>query len=119
MTPATARACASKAWAKTKHMQVRTFLLLGWMPPQEWRADRGCVVLGLRSNEGVGSAGVVESGYGSELVELLPHLTRADYRRMRAGIVGLEPSLVGEVKCLEWSPAGGLRHATLLRVMPA
>lgn len=36
----------SKAWTKTKHMQTRTFALLGWVPPEEWRGDRGCVVVG-------------------------------------------------------------------------
>jgi bifunctional non-homologous end joining protein LigD len=42
----------SKAWTKTKHFQTRTFALLGWLPPGEWRADRGCVVLGLRTPGG-------------------------------------------------------------------
>jgi bifunctional non-homologous end joining protein LigD len=106
----------SRAWTKCKHFQKRTFALLGWLPPQEWRGDRGCVVLGLRSSEGIAVSGVVESGYGPDLVEQLPHLTRPELRALQQpGQVwtGDDP-LVGEVKFLEWSPAGGLRHATLL-----
>jgi bifunctional non-homologous end joining protein LigD len=29
----------SRSWTKTKHFQTRTFALLGWLPPQEWRGD--------------------------------------------------------------------------------
>jgi bifunctional non-homologous end joining protein LigD len=108
----------SKAWTKTKHFQRRTFALLGWLPPGEWRADRGCVVLGLRTPEGIEVSGVVESGYNGDLVEQLPRLTRVELRVLQQqGQVwtGADP-LVGEVKFLEWSPAGGLRHATLVSV---
>jgi bifunctional non-homologous end joining protein LigD len=108
----------SKAWTKTKHFQRRTFALLGWLPPGEWRADRGCVVLGLRTPEGIEVSGVVESGYNGDLVEQLPRLTRVELRVLQQqGQVwtGASP-LVGEVKFLEWSPAGGLRHATLVSV---
>ena len=106
----------SRSWTKTKHFQTRSFALLGWVPPQEWRQDRGCVVLGLRSEVGIALAGVVESGYGRELVDQLPQLTRSHLREMQQpGAVwqGNEP-LVREVKYLEWSPAGGLRHATII-----
>ncbi len=106
----------SRAWTKTKHFQTRSFALLGWLPPEEWRQDRGCVVLGLRSDSGIALAGVVESGYGRELVEQLPRLTRADYRSLlMAGASATQADyLMGEVKFLEWSPAGGLRHATIV-----
>jgi bifunctional non-homologous end joining protein LigD len=106
----------TKSWIKTKHFQTRNFALLGWLPPEEWRQDRGCVVLGLRSEAGIAVAGVVESGYGRDLVEQLPALTRRDLRSLQQpGRVweGVEP-IVGEVKYLEWSPAGGLRHASLV-----
>ena len=108
----------SKAWTKSKHFQRRTFALLGWVPPGEWRGDRGCVVLGLRTPEGIAVSGVVESGYNGDLVEQLPQLTRAELRGLKEpGQVwtGADP-LVGEVKFLEWSRAGGLRHATLMSV---
>jgi bifunctional non-homologous end joining protein LigD len=62
----------STAWTKTKHWQTRTFALLGWLPPGEWRGDRGCVVLGLRTQDGIAVSGVVESGYDRELVDRLP-----------------------------------------------
>ena len=106
----------SKSWTKTKHFETRNFALLGWLPPEEWRQDRGCVVLGLRSEAGIAVAGVVESGYGRELAEQLPQLTRSELRTLREpGRVWVGPDpLIGEVKYLEWSPAGGLRHATLL-----
>ena len=106
----------STAWTKTKHWQQRTFALLGWLPPGEWRGDRGCIVLGLRTPNGIEVSGVVESGYDRELVDRLPELTRAQLRDLQnPGRVwtGGGP-LVGEVKFLEWSPAGGLRHATLV-----
>lgn len=106
----------SKSWTKTKHFQTRNFALLGWLPPEEWRQDRGCVVLGLRSDSGIALAGVVESGYGRDLVEQLPALTRGELRSLQQpGRVweGEEP-MVGEVKYLEWSPADGLRHATVI-----
>jgi bifunctional non-homologous end joining protein LigD len=108
----------STAWIKTKHFQTRTFALLGWLPPGEWRADRGCVVLGLRSSEGVTMSGVVETGYGPDLVEQLPRLTRPELRALQQpGQVWMgKNALVGEVKFLEWSPAGGLRHATLVSI---
>lgn len=72
----------SRSWTKTKHFQTRNFALLGWLPPKEWREDRGCVIVGLRSNAGIAVAGVVESGYGHELVEQLPQLTRSEYRSL-------------------------------------
>ncbi|MFN2524871.1 MAG: DUF5677 domain-containing protein [Actinomycetota bacterium] len=49
-------------------------------------------------------------------VAQLPQLTRAQLRALREpGRVweGSEP-MIGEVKYLEWSPAGGLRHATIV-----
>lgn len=106
----------SRAWTKTKHFQQRTFALLGWLPPEEWRQDRGCVVLGLRSEAGIAVAGVVESGYGRDLVEQLPRLTRAQLRALREGgrVWEDDDPMVGQVKYLEWSPAGGLRHATIV-----
>lgn len=108
----------SKSWIKTKHFQTRTFALLGWLSPEEWRGDRGCVVLGLESNDGIMFAGVVESGYGRDLVDQLPHVTRAELRALQQPGRAWEgePPLVGEVKFLEWSPAGGLRHATIMSV---
>lgn len=45
----------SRAWIKTKHFQTKTFALLGWLPPHEWRGDRGCVVLGLETVAGIAS----------------------------------------------------------------
>jgi hypothetical protein len=72
--------------------------------------------LGLRGSDGIALAGVVESGYGRELVDQLPQLTRAELRMLREpGRIwdGSDP-LVGQVKYLEWSPAGGLRHATIV-----
>ncbi len=106
----------SRSWTKTKHFQTRTFALLGWLPPEEWREDRGCVVLGLQSDGGIAVAGVVESGYGRDLLEQLPRLTRSDYRSLSmAGASAPHADyLAGKVKYLEWSPAGGLRHASLV-----
>ncbi|MFN2490950.1 MAG: hypothetical protein ABR529_14705 [Actinomycetota bacterium] len=106
----------SKSWTKTKHFQKRQFALLGWLPPEEWRGDRGCVVLGLRSDAGIAMAGVVESGYGRDLVDQLPQLTRAEVRELQkpGRVWEGNDSLFGEVKFLEWSPAGGLRHATFI-----
>jgi hypothetical protein len=63
-------------------------------------------------------SGVVESGYDGDLVEQLPQLTRAELRVLQQPDqvwTGASP-LVGEVKFLEWSPAGGVRHATLVSV---
>jgi hypothetical protein len=99
----------SRAWTKTKHFQKRTFALLGWLPPHEWRQDRGCIVVGIRDDSGIMMAGVVESGYGQDLVERLPQLTRPQFRAMQnAGQTwdGADP-LIGEVKYVEWSPVGG------------
>jgi hypothetical protein len=63
-------------------------------------------------------SGVVEPGYGADLVELLPHLTRLELRALQQPgrlWTGDDPP-VGEVRFLEWSAAGGLRHATLVSV---
>jgi bifunctional non-homologous end joining protein LigD len=112
----------SRSWIKTKHFQKRNFALLGWLPPQEWRGDRGCIVLGLRGEQGIAVAAVVESGYGRDLVEQLPQLTRQELRALRrpgSYWAGQERALVAEVKYLEWSPAGGLRHATIVSVEPS
>lgn len=108
----------SRSWTKTKHFQTRQFALLGWLPPEEWRQDRGCVVLGLQTKEGIGVAGVVESGYGRDLVNQLPRLTRSELRELQkpGRVWEGEDRLVGEVKYLEWRPAGGLRHAALISV---
>jgi bifunctional non-homologous end joining protein LigD len=109
----------SRAWIKTKHMQVKTFALLGWVPPEEWRGDRGCVVLGLSHGGDISMAGVVESGYGRDLVDRLPELTRADVRELRSGTPwkGSDEPLTAAVKYLERSEAGGLRHATFVGVV--
>jgi len=106
----------SKSWTKTKHFRQRTFALLGWLPPEERRKDRGCVVLGLRAGAGIVVAGAVESGYGRGVVEQLPRLTRQELRRLQspAAVWPESPPLTGEVKYLEWSPAEGLRHASLV-----
>lgn len=97
------------------------------------RADKSLLVLALELPTGL-PLGVRESSdlrpqaraahdlrNGRELVEQLPELTRNDYRRLHAGerARNQDSSLVGEVKFLEWSPAGGLRHATLQRVTRA
>ncbi len=47
------------------------------------REDRGCVVLGLRTPEGIVTSGVVESGYDGDLVQQLPWLTRGDLRALQ------------------------------------
>jgi bifunctional non-homologous end joining protein LigD len=106
----------SRSWTKTKHMQERNFALLGWISPEEWRGDRGCVVLGLRTLEGgLAVAGFVESGYGRELVEQLPQLTRGEVRRWsEPGVVCPSSGMTGRVRYLEWSTAGGLRHASIV-----
>jgi len=109
----------SKSWTKTKHFQTRNFALLGWLPPEEWRQDRGCVVLGLRSETGIAVAGVVESGYGRDLVDQLPRLTRSQLRSLREPgrfwdgdepICG--PGEVSRVEPRRWSPS---RDARLVR----
>lgn len=59
----------------------------------------------------------VKSGYGPDLVERAPHLTRPELRALqKPGHVwtGDDPP-VGEVRSLEWSPAGGLRHVPSCR----
>jgi ATP-dependent DNA ligase len=68
------------------------------------------------SRTGIVLAGVVESGYGRDVVEQLPRLTRQEVRRLESlGAVWREsPPLTGDVKYLEWSAAGGLRHASLV-----
>ena len=108
----------SRAWTKTKHFQKRTFALLGRLPPGEWRPDRGCVVLGLQSSDGIAVSGVVESGYGPDLVGQLPHLTRPELRALQepGHVWTRDAPLIGEVKFLEWSAAGRLRHATPVSV---
>jgi hypothetical protein len=66
-----------------KQFQTRTFALLGWLLPWEWRRDRGCVVVGLRSSDGIVMSGVVESNYDGDLVEQLPWLIRGDLRALQ------------------------------------
>jgi hypothetical protein len=88
------------------------------VPPEEWRGDRGCVVLGLRTNGMIAMAGVVESGYGRDLVEQLPQLTREELRLLQTpGSYWHDASktLTGKAN-LEWRPAGGLRHASIVEV---
>lgn len=107
----------SRSWVKTKHFQTKTFSLLGWLPPHEWRGDRGCVALGVERGGAVAFVGVVETGYGRGLVEQLPQLTRNDLRGLAdQGVVPPTDGgqLMADVKYLEWSSAGGLRHATLV-----
>ncbi|MDQ3986860.1 MAG: hypothetical protein M3280_10255 [Actinomycetota bacterium] len=87
----------SRSWTKTKHFQTRNFALLGWLPAEEWRQDRGCVVLGLRSERGIAMAGVVESGYGHDLVE--------HYRRSRELMSGRcnSPVVSGKATSRSWA----------------
>jgi ATP-dependent DNA ligase len=104
----------SKSWTKTKHYQTRTFRLLGWgCRPEEWRRDR---VASYSVQKGNRLAGVVESGYGRDLVEQLPAPTRSELDSLQEpGRVwdGNEP-MIGDMKYLEWSLGGGLRQATTL-----
>ena len=65
---------------------------------------------------GTGSLWRGESGYGRDLVEQLPRLTRSQLRALQhpGRIWDGDDPVAGEVKFLEWSLAGGLRHATLV-----
>lgn len=99
----------SRSWIKTKHFQTKTFALLGWLPPHEWRGDRGCVALGLETGDGISFAGVVESGHTRELVDQLSEMTRAELRILGEPGVrwdGDEPA-TAEIKYLEWVPGMG------------
>ena len=76
--------------------------------PRERRQNRGCIVRPpFRARHCV--AGIVESGYGLAVVDQTSkgYATRFSFlQKDRARMEGGEP-MVGEVKYLEWSPAGG------------
>jgi hypothetical protein len=70
--------------------------------PKRHRPRSGCIVLRLRAPEGIAVSGVVESGYGRDLVERLPQLTRAEYRALQTPgrVWAGDAPLGGEVKFL-------------------
>jgi hypothetical protein len=96
--------------------QTKSLALLRRLLPHVVAGDRGCVALGLQSPEGIVFAGVVESGYGRELVDELPQLTRAQLRALgEPGRCweGQEPA-TAEIKYLKWVVGMGLRHASVV-----
>jgi bifunctional non-homologous end joining protein LigD len=108
----------SRSWIKTKHMRTQPFGVVGWLPATERRhRDRGGVVISfLSEGEFAGYAGIIESGSSSDLVDRLPHLTRHEVENFARGLNALPAEIIADVRFLEFSAAGGLRHASIVGI---
>jgi bifunctional non-homologous end joining protein LigD len=109
----------SKAWVKLKNVRSQELVIGGWLPGKGTRANAiGSLLVGYNDDDGLRYAGRVGTGFTEadlrRLAELLEPLVRDESpfvgRQPPRDSVFVEPGLVAEVECNEWTSAGTLRH---------
>ena len=113
----------SGAWIKTKHWREGEFVIGGWSPP--YRDHGWGLLVGEVEEDGeLPFRGRVEWGINptdrEELLRTLAPLTRAVSpfvdRRYRADDLYVSPSVTAEIRYLEVTTSGVLRHATFRQI---
>ncbi|MEV0684767.1 non-homologous end-joining DNA ligase [Nocardia sp. NPDC050378] len=111
----------SPAWTKVKNVSHQEVVVIGWKTGTGRRAGTiGSLLVAVPDDRGnleyAGSVGTgFTAGMLADLHERLAPLQRPDspvpgFRSTPAGVVWLEPHVVGEVAFTEWTGDGRLRH---------
>ncbi|HYQ80616.1 MAG TPA: DNA ligase D [Anaeromyxobacteraceae bacterium] len=119
------RAGRSPAWLKVRVQRADDFAGVGFTEPAGSRAGFGALHLAFHDGAGFVYAGSVGSGFSAEQLEAIR--ARLEPRRRRTppfrGAVPpgrenawVEPELVAEVRYLEWTEEGLLRHPVFERL---
>ncbi len=113
----------SPDWVKVKVLHRQDLVVLGWLESRRGDTSLGAVVVGHRDGDRWRSAGSAGSGLDERMRRrledlLVPADEPAD---PEAGpfdrpVHWVEPTVVVEVRFVEWTPDGGLRHPVLLGV---
>jgi bifunctional non-homologous end joining protein LigD len=127
---AVARAGRSASWRKLRCRRQGLFVVGGWTPPQGGRVGIGALLVGSLAGslpgQGLRYAGRVGTGMDdATLAALAVHLERAETSTSpfldaprEPGVRFVVPHLVVEVRFGAWTPAGRLRHPSLVAVRP-
>jgi bifunctional non-homologous end joining protein LigD len=116
----------TSSWLKTKCVHREEFVVVGWTDPAGTRVGFGSLILGYYDEAGIlHPAGKVGTGFDTKtLLQIRKRLDALPSRPMPfktlpQTIVArtahwVEPSLVAEVRYVEWTSDGSLRHPTFL-----
>lgn len=118
------RAGRSPAWQKVRSHHTAEFIVVGWKRASDNREAIGSLHLGSFVDGTLRYAGSVGTGFdGAMLRELKRRLEPTVVKRPSAEgtprdreAVWVEPRLVVEVRYLEWTEEGLLRHPVFLRI---
>lgn len=118
------RAGRSSAWQKVRSQRTDEFVVVGWKRASDNADAIGSLHLGLFVEGTLRYAGSVGTGFdGAMLRELKRRLSPTVVERPAAegtprdrNAVWVEPALVVEVRYLEWTDEGLLRHPVFLRI---
>jgi bifunctional non-homologous end joining protein LigD len=112
-------ATRSRTWLKVKCAREQEFVIGGFTDPEGSRAGIGALLLGVYEGEALVFAGKVGTGFTDKVARELRKRLQAIERKaspFAARLAGtarahwVEPRLVAEVKFIEWTGDGRLRH---------
>jgi bifunctional non-homologous end joining protein LigD len=119
------RAGRSAAWRKIRADRTGDFAVVGFTRPRGARAAFGALLLAVREADGWRYAGSVGTGLAERQLEALHARLAPDARTTPPctgpvprgrGNTWVEPRVVVEVRFMEWTGDGLLRHPVFLRV---
>ncbi len=112
----------SKTWLKQKNWSDIEVVIGGWRPGKGGRSNRiGSLLMGLPEETGLRYVGRVGTGFRDSQLEALmteleplrrktsPFLDRLD-RKVESDAVWVLPKLVADVRFMDWTTSGHLRH---------
>ncbi len=108
----------SGAWMKVRFVREQEFVIGGFTAPAGKRAHFGALLLGYFEGRALRYAGKVGTGFDAKtLGKLHPRLLRQKQKGSPFGdpvaeknVTWVKPKLVGQVKFVEWTRDGHLRH---------
>ena len=115
----------STHWLKLRFAKTGDFAVVGYTAPKRGRVGIGALHVAVRDDGGYRYAGKVGTGFSDRDLESLRKRLEPD-RTKNPSIAGtvpagadhtwVEPKLVAEVRYLEWTNDGRLRHPVFLRL---
>ncbi len=116
----------SRAWLKLKAVNAQEVAIVGFTRSKSERDEIGALLVGVAEGGGLVFAGKVGTGFSSrQRVELKRDLARDAVPAPRVGgaprmrdAVWVEPRLVAQVRFVEWTADGKLRHPAFLGLRP-
>ncbi len=115
----------SPDWLKLRFEKTGDFAIVGYTAPKRGRVGIGALHLGVRDDGGYRYAGKVGTGFSDRDLESLRERLEPD-RSAKPSFTGtvpagrdhtwVEPKLVAEVRYLEWTSDGRLRHPVFSRL---